>query len=81
MGTYYRATGDGSPVKISDFLSRECFHGLDLYAEFFQRLPVEHQLAVGLPGPDTRVIGIALTRSSGDSARPTATLAASCARH
>ena len=64
--TYYRATGDSSPVKISDFLSRERFHRLGLYAEFFRHLPVEHQLAVGLPSPDTRVVGIALNRSSGD---------------
>ena len=64
--THYRATGDGSPVKISDFLSRERFHRLGLYAEFFRHLPVEHQLAVSLPSPDTRVVGIALNRSSGD---------------
>ena len=64
--THYRATGDSSPVKISDFLSRERFHRLGLYAEFFRHLPVEHQLAVGLPSPDTRVVGIALNRSSGD---------------
>ena len=63
---HYRATGDGSPVKISDFLSRERFHRLGLYAEFFRHLPVEHQLAVSLPSPDTRVVGIALNRSSGD---------------
>ena len=64
--TYYRATGDGSPVKISDFLSRERSHRLGLYAEFFRHLPVEHQLAVSLPSPDTRVAGIALNRGSGD---------------
>ena len=51
--THHRATGDGSPVKISDFLSRERFHRLGLYAEFFRHLPVEHQLAVSLPSPDT----------------------------
>jgi DNA-binding CsgD family transcriptional regulator len=63
---HYRATGDGSPVKISDFLSQERFHRLGLYAEFFRHLPVEYQLAVSLPSPDTRVVGIALNRSSGD---------------
>ena len=64
--TYYRATGDGSPVKISDFLSRERFRHLGLHAEFFLHLPIEHQLAVSLPSPDTRVVGIPLNRSSGD---------------
>ena len=64
--SYYRATGDSSPVKISDFLSRERSHRLGPYAEFFRHLPVEHQLAVGLPSPDDPVVGIALNRSSGD---------------
>ncbi len=64
--SYYRATGDGSPVKISDFVSRERFHRLALYAEFYRHLPVEHQLAVSLPGPAGRVTGIAFSRSSGD---------------
>jgi hypothetical protein len=78
-GTYYRATGDGSPVKISDFLSRERFHCLGLYVEFFRHLPVEHQVAVSLPSPDIRVVGIALNRSSAISSRPTATLSVSSA--
>jgi DNA-binding CsgD family transcriptional regulator len=63
---YHRATGDGSPVKISDFLSQDRFHRLGLYAEFFRHRPVEHQLAVSLPSPDTRVTGIALNRGRGD---------------
>src|ERR1700730_5680825 len=63
---HYRATGAGGPVKISDFLSRERFHRLGLYAEFFRRIPVEDQIAVSLPGPDDRVIGIALNRSRTD---------------
>jgi DNA-binding CsgD family transcriptional regulator len=63
---HYRATGSGEPVKISDFLSREQFHRLGLYAEFFRGIPVEHQMAVSLPGPDEQVIGVALNRASGD---------------
>jgi len=63
---HYRATGAGEPVKISDFLSLERFHRLGLYAEFFRRIPVEHQIAVNLPGPDDRVIGIALSRGRTD---------------
>jgi DNA-binding CsgD family transcriptional regulator len=67
---YYRATGDGSPVKISDFLSRERFHRLGLYAEFFRHFPVEHQLAVSLPSPGAQVVGIALNRHRGDFTEP-----------
>ena len=63
---YYRATGDGRPVKISDFLSRDRFHRLGLYADFFRQFTVEHQLAVSLPSPGARVIGIALNRGRGD---------------
>jgi DNA-binding CsgD family transcriptional regulator len=59
-------TGDGSPMMISDFLSQESFHRLGLYAEFYRDVPVEHQIAIGLPKTDGRVIGIALNRARGD---------------
>src|SRR5579859_3454110 len=63
---HYHATGSGEPVMISDFLSRERFHRLGLYAEFFHGIPVEHQMAVSLPGPDQEVIGVALSRARRD---------------
>ena len=63
---HYLATGDGRPVKISDFLDRESFHRLALYAEFFRTFPIEHQLAVALPSPPPTVVGFALNRARGD---------------
>jgi DNA-binding CsgD family transcriptional regulator len=63
---HLQTTGDGSPMKISDFLSRERFHRLGVYAEFYRQVPVEHQMAIGLPPSDGRVIGIALNRGRGD---------------
>ena len=63
---YYGATGSGEPVMISDFLTREQFHRLGLYAEFYRRRPVEHQMAVSMPGPSQQVIGIALNRGRRD---------------
>jgi DNA-binding CsgD family transcriptional regulator len=63
---HYRATGSGEPVMISDFLSRQRFHRLGLYAEFFRDIPVEHQMAISLPGPDAQVIGVALSRARRD---------------
>ena len=63
---HYRATGSGEPVMISDLLSQQRFHGLGLYAEFFRGIPVEHQLAVNLPGPGREVIGVALSRGRRD---------------
>jgi len=63
---HLRTTGDGSPVKISDFLSQERFHRLALYTEFYRQVPVEHQVAIGLPPSHGRVIRIALNRRRGD---------------
>jgi DNA-binding CsgD family transcriptional regulator len=63
---YYRATGSGEAMKISDFLSQRQFHRLGLYAEFFRPIPVEHQIAISMLGPDGEVIGIALNRRRGD---------------
>lgn len=60
---YHARTGDGRALKISDFLSRDEFHRLDLYAESFRLIGAEDQLAVGLPSPAPLVIGLALNRS------------------
>ena len=64
--SHLQSTGDGSPMMISDFLSRERFHCLGVYSEFYRQVPVEHQIAVGLPPADGRIIGIALNRGRGD---------------
>ncbi len=63
---HYRATGSGEPAMISDFLSRARFHRLGLYAEFFRDIPVEHQMAINLPGPEGEIIGVALSRARHD---------------
>ena len=63
---YYRVTGSGEPVMISDFLTQQRFHRLGLYAEFFRDIPVEHQVAISLPGPDQEVIGVAMSRARHD---------------
>ena len=64
--SHYRATGSGEAVKISDFLSQRQFHQLGLYAEFYRRIPVEHQIAISMLGSDGAVIGIALNRGRAD---------------
>jgi DNA-binding CsgD family transcriptional regulator len=56
----------GGPAKISDFLSRAEFHRLGVYTEFYRHVPVEHQIAIGLPPSDGRIIGIAISRARGD---------------
>src|SRR5262249_61304163 len=60
-----QTTGDGSPLKFSDFLSQERFHRLGVYTEFYRQVPVEHQIAFGLPPSDGRVIAISLNRAPG----------------
>jgi len=61
-----QTTGDGSPMMISDFLSQERFHRLGVYTEFYRHVPVEYQIAIGLPNTDGRIVGIALSRARGD---------------
>lgn len=63
---HYRHTADNEPVKISDFLSQRQLHCTGLYAEFFRCVSVEHQIAIRLPGADTQVIGVALSRARTD---------------
>ena len=51
---------------ISDFLSRCDFHRLSLYGEYFRCIPVEYQIAFGLPTTSPEVVGIALNRAERD---------------
>ncbi|MGX7677415.1 response regulator transcription factor [Jatrophihabitans sp. DSM 45814] len=60
---HFRRTGDNRPVMISDFLTTSQFHRLDLYAEFFRPIPVEHQLSLSLNAPGSMVVGLALNRT------------------
>ena len=55
-----------SPIMISDFLSRQDFHRLNLYGEYFRWIPVEYQIAFGLPAAGAEIIGIALNRAESD---------------
>lgn len=66
LANYYRTTGDPRPIMISDFLSRQHFHRLGLYGEYFRRIPVEYQIAFGLPGASRGIAGIALNRADRD---------------
>jgi DNA-binding CsgD family transcriptional regulator len=63
---HYRRTGDDQPVMISDFLTSSEFHRLELYADFFRPIPVEHQLSLSLDDAASTVVGIALNRTRHD---------------
>jgi DNA-binding CsgD family transcriptional regulator len=59
---HVRETGDPSPRAISDFLTADALHALDLYRHVYAPMGVEDQLAVMLPAPPGTVIGIAINR-------------------
>lgn len=56
-------TGDGSAVKISDFITQAEFQRLDIYREVYALIDAEHQMSFTLPAPLPRIIGIAVNRS------------------
>jgi len=68
LANHYRATGDARPIMISDFLSRQDFHRMSLYGEYFRWIPVEYQIAFGLLAAGSEIIGIALNRAQRDFA-------------
>jgi len=64
---HYRATGTNEPAKISDFMTRDQFHRLALYSEFYRHIPVEDQVALTLPPTgDGKIIAVALNRGEKD---------------
>ena len=67
---HMRRTRDGRPYRISDFLSREEFHRLPLYTEFYRHVGVEYQVAMSLPSRPPVVIGLAMMRNDADFREP-----------
>jgi DNA-binding CsgD family transcriptional regulator len=63
---HYMRTGDGRPMRFSDFLSRRRLHRLALYDELYGQMNVEHQIAFVLPSQPGEVVGIALNRERHD---------------
>ena len=63
---HYVRTGDGQPVRFSDFVSRRRLHRLTLYDQIYRHIGVEHQIALVLPSPPGEVVGIALNRERHD---------------
>jgi DNA-binding CsgD family transcriptional regulator len=61
--SYMGRTRDGRPCRISDVISRDAFHQLEIYKRFFGALRCDHQVALTLPSAPPRIIGVALTRS------------------
>lgn len=67
---HFRRTGDPSPRKLSDFLTREEFHRLGIYNENYRHTGVEYQMTFmvqNLQRPSLATIAIALDRGRGDA--------------
>ncbi len=60
---YHQETGDPSPKALSDFLTEDELHGLDLYREVYAPMGAEDQLSFLLPSPPEMTVGVALNRS------------------
>jgi hypothetical protein len=67
---HYLRTGDGSPHKLSDFLTPEQLHSLPIYNENYRRTGVEYQMTFmvkSLQRQSPPTIAIALDRGRGDA--------------
>jgi DNA-binding CsgD family transcriptional regulator len=63
---YALRSGDGSARRLSDFLTTDELHELEIYTYVYGPLGVEYQLSVALPAPQPTVLGIALNRRDRD---------------
>jgi len=61
---YHGESGDPGPRSLSDFLSEEDLHELDLYRAVYAPMGAEDQLSFILPSPPGTTVGIALNRST-----------------
>lgn len=61
---HHSETGEPGPRTLSDFLSEEELHELDLYQAVYKRMGAEDQISFILPSPPGTVVGIALNRPS-----------------
>jgi DNA-binding CsgD family transcriptional regulator len=66
---HYRATGDGTAHRISDFLSDRQFRSLALHHEFYRHTDVNYQLVVTVPLPGDGLIAAAVGRHRSDFSR------------
>jgi DNA-binding CsgD family transcriptional regulator len=63
---YYRTSGDGRAVRMSDVVGRTEWHRLDIYQECYRPRPTEHVLGVHLPSSPASSRAFAFNREKGD---------------
>src|SRR3954451_22388807 len=59
---HHARTRDGTPRRLSDFVSRDEFRAMRLYRDFYRHVGVEHLVGLTLPSRPPVVIGLGLTR-------------------
>jgi DNA-binding CsgD family transcriptional regulator len=60
---HHTETGEQSARAISDFLTEDEFHELDIYKDVYARLGAEDQISFILPSPPDLVVGVAMNRA------------------
>ncbi len=73
---HQHATGDLSPVRLSDFITSRQFRRRPIYDLVYRGLGIESQLAFGVLGAPGQVVGIALNRGRHDFSERDAALLA-----
>ncbi len=63
---YQRRTSDGSAHRISDFVSSEELHRLELYERVYAPRGIEFQVALALAAKSPQVVAFALNRTDSD---------------
>ena len=61
---HFQETGDPTPRALSDFLTADELHALDLYQHVYEPMGAEDQLSFTLPAPPEMTVGVALNRST-----------------
>jgi DNA-binding CsgD family transcriptional regulator len=59
---YFKATGDGQALKISDFVAEADYHELDTYKVLFKATGAEDQMGIGVNLKSSFVLGYAFDR-------------------
>lgn len=63
---YMMESRRGTARRLSDMVSIEEFHKLEIYRQLYGPLGLEHQIAFTLPQEPPRLLGVAISRHRGD---------------
>jgi DNA-binding CsgD family transcriptional regulator len=63
---HFIRTRDGRALRFSDVTTVERLHALEIYAEVYRPVGIEHQIAITLPPAPDRILGVVLSRGSRD---------------